>query len=105
MKYLEPSFSTLPPAGADYRDRWDAIFAKKIEAGTESLVEMKDKCSARQEDLVIREWIAKWLESIPCHVIEDWGLNAVAEITDLLKSGEPLPDFADDEEVNSEGSG
>ncbi len=28
-KFLEPSFSTLPPAGAAYRDRWDAIFAKK----------------------------------------------------------------------------
>ncbi len=29
MKYLEPSFSTLPPAGAAYRDNHDRIFGKK----------------------------------------------------------------------------
>ncbi len=29
MKYLEPSFSTLPPAGATYRDNHDRIFGKK----------------------------------------------------------------------------
>ncbi len=30
-KFLEPSFSTLPPPGPEYRDRWDAIFGKKDE--------------------------------------------------------------------------
>ncbi len=29
MKYLEPSFSTLPPAGQSYRDNHDRIFGKK----------------------------------------------------------------------------
>ncbi len=28
-KYLEPSFSTLPPAGQSYRDNHDRIFGKK----------------------------------------------------------------------------
>lgn len=31
MKYLDPSFSTFAVGSAEYRDNWDAIFAKKEE--------------------------------------------------------------------------
>ncbi len=31
MKYLEPSFSTFAVGSDEYRDNWDAIFAKKAE--------------------------------------------------------------------------
>ncbi len=43
MKYLEPSFSTLPPAGAAYRDNHDRIFGKKAEQPLPEDAHLKDE--------------------------------------------------------------
>ena len=46
MKYLEPSFSTFAVGSDEYRDNWDAIFAKKESTEAERIEAVEANASA-----------------------------------------------------------
>ncbi len=57
MKYLEESFSTLPPAGQAYRDNHDRIFGKKDEAMCRKCDELHtdaSTCDGDERDLAAK---------------------------------------------------
>ncbi len=89
-KYLEESFSTFAVGSATYRDNHDRIFGKKTEEAAPTAPEAESPGSCAPPSLAE---VVFWLDTLPDHVIQDWGLNAVPEIADYLRSGEPLPDL------------